>query len=190
MPGFSHDFQHGTDSTNIWSAQQTFTTGINLTAGQLIFPATQIASADANTLDDYEEGTFTPTISDSNLDGTGEGQTYSVQNGNYVKFGNRINFNLHLRVTALGTLTTTAPVNITGLPFSSEPNADNFHAATIGQGAQLNLSAGGETVGGYVINNASHVRLIVWDGTSGINNLLISGFSTDGIIMVAGNYGV
>ena len=31
--------------------------------GQIKFPATQNASADANTLDDYEEGTYTPTLS-------------------------------------------------------------------------------------------------------------------------------
>src|SRR5262245_1079228 len=30
--------------------------------GQLPFPALQNSSADANTLDDYEEGTWTPTI--------------------------------------------------------------------------------------------------------------------------------
>ena len=35
---------------------------INLTGGQIAFPATAVPSADANTLDDYEEGTFTPTI--------------------------------------------------------------------------------------------------------------------------------
>src|SRR4030066_820181 len=38
------------------------TPSINLTGGQIKFPATQNASADANTLDDYEEGTFTPTL--------------------------------------------------------------------------------------------------------------------------------
>ena len=35
---------------------------LELSYGQIKFPATQNASSDANTLDDYEEGTFTPTI--------------------------------------------------------------------------------------------------------------------------------
>ena len=41
----------------------------NLTSGKTVptngvqFPATQVASADANCLDDYEEGTWTPSIS-------------------------------------------------------------------------------------------------------------------------------
>ena len=32
-------------------------------ATSVAFPATQSASADANTLDDYEEGSWTPTVS-------------------------------------------------------------------------------------------------------------------------------
>jgi len=35
---------------------------IELVSGQITFPATQNASADANTLDDYEEGYYTPTL--------------------------------------------------------------------------------------------------------------------------------
>jgi len=35
---------------------------MNLAGGQIKFPATQNSSADANTLDDYEEGTWTPTL--------------------------------------------------------------------------------------------------------------------------------
>ena len=35
---------------------------INLTSGQITFPTTQVPSSDANTLDDYEEGTWTPVI--------------------------------------------------------------------------------------------------------------------------------
>jgi hypothetical protein len=36
---------------------------LELTQGQIKFPATQVASADPNTLDDYEEGTYIPTLS-------------------------------------------------------------------------------------------------------------------------------
>ena len=38
---------------------------ITIAAGQIKFPSTQNASADANTLDDYEEGTFTPVVKDA-----------------------------------------------------------------------------------------------------------------------------
>ena len=37
---------------------------INVTGGQIIFPATQSVSSDSHTLDDYEEGIWIPVISD------------------------------------------------------------------------------------------------------------------------------
>ena len=49
----------------------------------ITFPATQSASTDANTLDDYEEGDYTPTI----IDGI-TGVSYSTQTGRYTKVGN------------------------------------------------------------------------------------------------------
>jgi hypothetical protein len=50
----------------------------------IAFPNTQTASADANTLDDYEEGTFTPTIVATTTNPT---VTYGRQDGRYVKIG-------------------------------------------------------------------------------------------------------
>jgi hypothetical protein len=84
------------------------------TSGQIKFPATQNASANANTLDDYEEGTWTPTINFSGGAGT---LSYSARVGTYTKIGNTLFFNMRLVVnkgTAAGTLD-----NITGLPFSA-----------------------------------------------------------------------
>jgi len=50
----------------------------------ITFPATQSASTDANTLDDYEEGTWTPTFKGTSSDPT---VTYTKQVGRYVKIG-------------------------------------------------------------------------------------------------------
>jgi len=55
-------------------------TPLQLTGGQIKFPSTNIPSADANTLDDYEEGTFTPTL--SGFSGTG-----ITTDANYTKIG-------------------------------------------------------------------------------------------------------
>jgi hypothetical protein len=51
------------------------------------FPATQVASSDANTLDDYEEGTFTPTV----LIG-GTSNSIATATGTYTKIGNVVFF--------------------------------------------------------------------------------------------------
>ncbi len=70
------------------------------------FPATQVADAGANVLDDYEEGTWTPTIGGSSI-------IYAVQSGRYTKIGNVVYFQCHLRLTS-GSPTAT----MSGLPFT------------------------------------------------------------------------
>jgi len=84
------------------------------------FPATQSASADANCLDDYEEGTFTPTISGNSSPGTG---TYTVRNGFYTKVGNVVTFAWNTRISSH---TGTGNFALTGLPFASGKNAVDY----------------------------------------------------------------
>jgi hypothetical protein len=69
----------------------------------------------ANALDDYEEGTFTPTVIGLTTGGTG---TYGSggQLGRYTKIGNRVYFNINLSWTAH---TGTGNIQINGLPFTS-----------------------------------------------------------------------
>jgi hypothetical protein len=88
-------------------------------AGQIKFPATQNASADANTLDDYEEGSWTPTIGGS---GGQSGQVYSVQVGRYVKVGKLVTAQVSVTLSTLGTIT--GNVQIQGLPFTAENTTD------------------------------------------------------------------
>lgn len=90
---------------------------IHLTSGQIGFPATQVSSADANTLDDYEEGTWTPGISIGS--GT-TGITYSSQTGYYTKIGNVVTVRGRIALTAKGSLT--GIIYITGLPFTVANN--------------------------------------------------------------------
>ena len=76
------------------------------------FPATQVPSADANTLDDYEEGTWTPAFSCSGGTWTPAGATA----GRYVKIGNAV----HISGTLIGGMSgaRTGDVTITGFPFT------------------------------------------------------------------------
>jgi hypothetical protein len=117
-----------------FAAQATIPT-INLTGGQITFPATAVPSADANTLDDYEEGTWTVTIGD----GTNN-YTANFVTGIYTKIGNL--------VTAAGLITWTS-IGSAGagqlrlsLPFTSV----NVNFARFG--AALGLIAGFDTVVG------------------------------------------
>lgn len=85
------------------------------TPGKVKFPATQSASADTNTLDDYEEGTFTPTVGGSTTAGT---YTYTGnQIGWYTKIGDRVFFSFDVEVNTV-TTAGTGNARIFGLPFS------------------------------------------------------------------------
>lgn len=86
---------------------------VRLDVGQLEFPGTQNASTDVNTLDDYEEGTFTPTIDGTSSAGAG---TYTIQTGGYTKIGNRVFGTAQMTITAH---TGTGNMIISGLPFSA-----------------------------------------------------------------------
>lgn len=78
------------------------------------FPATQISASDANTLDDYEEGTWTPTIT---FGGATTGQVYAVQVGVYTKIGNTVIAVANCQLSTTGSAT--GNMGMSGLPFAA-----------------------------------------------------------------------
>lgn len=93
---------------------------LNLTSGQIAFPAVQVPSAGANVLDDYEEGTWTPTItcaSPGNLS-----VTYSTQFGTYTKVGNCVTIGCVVVASAFTWTTSTGTILVGTLPFSLSGN--------------------------------------------------------------------
>lgn len=91
--------------------------------GQIKFPATQNASSDPNELDDYEEGTWTPTLTfetPGNLS-----VVYSIRTGIYIKIGKLVYLQFSI-VTSTFTHTTAAGnMTVTGLPFTSQNTASS-----------------------------------------------------------------
>jgi len=81
------------------------------------FPATQAASTNANTLDDYEEGTFTPSLTGS----SGGAGTYTARDGIYVKVGKMVTVNFWIYCDTKNTLS--GNITLTGLPFASSSTA-------------------------------------------------------------------
>lgn len=98
----------------IWNALFTKIDDNGTLNSPLVFPAVQSASTNANTLDDYEEGTWTPVIGAHTAT---SGQTYGTQTGLYVKIGQLIVAQFIASLTAKGTLT--GNVQIQGLPFTT-----------------------------------------------------------------------
>jgi hypothetical protein len=80
----------------------------------ITFPASQAASTDANTLDDYEEGTWTPT------DGSGAGLSFTSVTATYTKIGRFVFFSFTLTYPST---VSAADTRISGFPFN---NIDNY----------------------------------------------------------------
>lgn len=81
------------------------------------FPSTQVASTNATTFDDYEEGTWTPVLSFATPGDVSV--AYSNQAGTYTKKGREIS--LHFNITTSTFTHTTASGNlvINGVPFTA-----------------------------------------------------------------------
>jgi hypothetical protein len=104
----------------------------------ITFPATESASTDANTLDDYEEGTWTPAFA---FGGNSVGTTYASRFGKYTKIGNVVVISGYIGLSAKGS--STGGVTITGIPFSPE----SFGAISFGQLYSYTYTSGNQVYG-------------------------------------------
>ena len=111
--GIALTIGHTTSETTI-ADNLTVTGTATITGGQIVFPGVQAASTNANTLDDYEEGTWTPTVANS---------TENTQLGFYTKVGRMCYISFSLSITSISSGN---PSQITGLPFS-QINASGHH---------------------------------------------------------------
>ena len=102
----------------VFAGGTTTADGIGIT-----FPATQSASSNANTLDDYEEGTFDPTFTCNTTAPTGV--TYTSRSGIYTKIGRVVYVQLAIALSNKGTGGTGFAV-IGNLPFTTA--SDNPYA--------------------------------------------------------------
>ena len=105
------------------------------------------ASSDANTLDYYQEGTWTPTVVGTTTAGTG---TYSTQYGSYTRIGNRVQFSAVIQLSAH---TGTGNIRISGLPFTSTSYAQVVNIMS------QNLTFTGQ-LSAYVVSSTSNIELI------------------------------
>jgi hypothetical protein len=140
------------------------------------FPATQVASTDANTLDDYEEGSCTLVISDSS------GNNATMGGGNvfrYIKIGRMVSVSGTLSWDSV-TGVTTSRTRITGLPFAaSSVNAMRWPAVNGSSSINSFNITRSEIAFGLDFNNA-----FLWGtkvtGNNLDNNLDINSFGTSG----------
>lgn len=130
-------------------------------AGQVKFPATQNASSNANTLDDYEEGPWTPANPQVSL---------TVTSATYTKIGRSVHADMFVTwpATADGNAAT-----ITGLPFTVGATTASFVIGYTNYGAAITTAASSTTTvidistfaGAAVTNAQMSGKLIILSGT-------------------------
>lgn len=141
------------EGSNTTTIGKTSTTDIHLHGivhpedGMIEFPSLNFPSSNPNTLDDYEEGTFTPIFTASTTD-----FTYASQYGVYTKIGDMVTFGINIVLTSLGTSAGT--IQLEGLPFIAKSN-NMFIPSTL-YWEQMNF---GEVPMSYISPGQSHVRV-------------------------------
>ena len=148
-------------------------------AGQIVFPATQNPSSNANTLDDYEEGTFTPTVQGTSTAGSG---TYTLQLGTYVKIGRLVWVQANMNWT---THTGTGDYEGAGLPFASQ-NTSNLRSSLAVWSSQFTYTVAGQ-LGLFVNTNATTLDLFTFASAASRSSI---GLATDvsGQVAYTGSY--
>ena len=136
----------------------------------ITFPATQSASTDANTLDDYEEGTWTPIVTS----GTGSLTAYT-SSGTYIKVGKFVFIWFKFTITTAGTAGGIA--NVASLPFTT---ANNGGTQSTGVVREDNVT--GVFYGSYPTANSTSIPIsqlssytlgLVWTNGYGYNGTLV-----------------
>ena len=136
--------------------------GGDLTLGanaNIVFPATNVVSTNANTLDDYEEGNFTPTVTASSV-------AYDNRTGRYTKVGNKVFVECLVQWNSGSFSSATGKLTVTGLPFAPVGTIHYHGAYGVAYISSVNTN---NTDGVAVLNviatanDSSAVELIVYN---------------------------
>jgi hypothetical protein len=179
--GANQPIYFGVNSVEV--ARLNTTPALELTCGQIKFPATQVSSADANTLDDYEEGTFTPTLGD----GTNN-YTLSIGEGSYTKISNQVIWHALLIWTSIGSAGA-SQLRIGGLPFAAF-SGNITYSATIGTFAGLDTTATLNQITLQLSGGASAPHFYRSNDNAAATNLAANSSSATGSIQASGCYRV
>ena len=143
-----------------------------LTVDNIQFPATAVSSANANNLDDYEEGTWTPVPTF----GSANAGMVHISSGDYTKIGRMVTVRCTFNITTKGS--STGVWRVAGLPFTSKSSNVSV-GGLFGDGFTFT----GAQIGTLIISSESTVTLIIEQGGAGVsswNYLFDTNFHADG----------
>jgi hypothetical protein len=181
----------GTVSSNIVSLGSatypfsTIYTGDNIVIGTsgkgIDFSATP-GTGTSELLDDYEEGTWTPLLSDGTNNATMDtGSTL----GTYTKVGNLVNLRARVITTSLGSVS--GNLIIKGLPFTIANNGSNYGGGAAGAGQNF-LIVAGQSVSLQTLVGGTTLSVQVWGDTGGSTSMTSTQWTSDGDLFFNINY--
>ena len=138
------------------------------------------ANTSSNVLDDYEEGTWTGTISDGTNNATMGSNT-----GGYIKIGSLVVLTGYFTISSLGSVS--GNLRLTGLPFACGSSNGFYTSNGLGWGANLSITDD-TSIGFQIDTNASHLNITHWDNTSGTTILQSSQLTASGQFMMNLSY--
>ena len=131
-------------------------------------------------LDDYEEGTWTPVLSDGTNNATS-----STAVGIYTKIGRTVHFTMDITLSNLGSVSGAA--RITGLPFTTSSVANSFASFSVGYCSGLSITAGTSTTANCDTGQ-TYFYMRLWEATTGTNNLESGDLTNTSRLMITGTY--
>jgi hypothetical protein len=152
-----------------------------LTANGLTFPSVQVSSADANTLDDYEEGTWTPVFTSLDILNGDITLTYATlpNTGLYRKIGAVVYVSFVINTNSL-TVTgpTSSELYIEGLPYipiSGFPLSSSITSVGFANGWTTNAPSFGYFASSAVIGSTGGISLNYKTAPNALTSSLITG---------------
>ena len=159
--GANVPMEFGASALSFVGGLATFGSGISVTTGGVKFPATQSASADANVLDDYEEGTHVATLTPSTSGTITLNGSYDTLA--YTKIGNLVHVQGYLEVSSVSSPVGRFDISLPFAIASDSPAAMNYVSSTVAMGgvASANVSA-------FVAfgDSSTVLRVYLGDGTN------------------------
>jgi hypothetical protein len=113
----------------------------------------------ANTLDDYEEGTWTPVITPEGRSACG----ISTQENTYTKIGRLVVLQFSVTITSISGQSNSRAIELSGLPFNM--SSGNCGGTNIGYSTLTGMSGSLWAQG----NTTAYFRIVNGDGGSGLN---------------------
>ena len=147
------------------------------------FGATSDASGmSAEVLDDYEEGSWTPRVTDG-TDVAQSNGTYT--RGDYTKIGRLVHCSGQIVLTSLGSAS--GAIQMGGFPFINQNVQGAQSGGIVGTATNLNISAG-HNVTFNMLMNSQNAAMRIYDDAAGITSMTASEFSADGEITFSVTY--